>query len=66
MNADGRGRANLTNTGALAERDPCFSPDGSRIAFERETSYNRDIWRMNGKNKVNPTNDPAIDANPYW
>ncbi|HEX2742577.1 MAG TPA: hypothetical protein VHM69_19210 [Rubrobacter sp.] len=68
MNPNGRGRVNLTNTAALAERDPCFSPDGSKIAFERETSGNREIWRMRagGRNKVDLTNNPAVDANPSW
>ena len=33
MNADGSGRANLTNSDGLEERSPSWSPDGTLIAY---------------------------------
>jgi len=33
MNADGTNQTNLTNTPDINERDPAWSPDGTKIAF---------------------------------
>ncbi len=43
VNPDGTGLTNLTNTPDVAEFDPVWSPDGSRISFTRDA----DIWVMN-------------------
>ena len=45
INADGTGRINLTNTEAVLEMSPGFSPDGKSIVFE---NYNEgSIYLMN-------------------
>lgn len=67
MNSDGTNKTNLTQNG-LIDRDPVFSPDGAKIAFERVINGNRDIWRMraDGSRAVALTNNAAADANPSW
>ncbi len=58
MNADGMGQKNLTRN-TLTDRDPAISPDGRRIAFERDdpTDSFSDIFRMraDGTRKSNLT-----------
>ena len=45
INADGTGRVNITNTDAVIEMSPGFSPDGKSIVFE---NYNEgSIYLMN-------------------
>ncbi len=45
INADGTGRANITNTDGIIEMSPSFSPDGKSIVFE---NYNEgSIYLMN-------------------
>lgn len=45
INADGTGKTNLTNTDAVFEMSPSFSPDGKTIVFE---NYNQgSIYLMN-------------------
>jgi hypothetical protein len=59
MSADGGDEKRLTEASW-----PAWSPDGSRIAFERDG----DIWVMNadGSGAVNLTRSPTIDASPDW
>lgn len=73
MNADGTGEVNITDRPS-SDKSPCWSPDGSKIAFhsrkqgEEEVYLNDDIFVMNadGSNRVNITNNPADDAHPAW
>jgi Tol biopolymer transport system component len=67
MNADGSGITNLTNHPG-EDRDPAWSPDGTRIAFSSDRGGNEDIWVMNadGSGLVNLTNDPNADRTPAW
>ncbi|MBI3250188.1 MAG: PD40 domain-containing protein [Deltaproteobacteria bacterium] len=64
MNSDGTGVARLTNNPAI-DRDPVWSPDGTRIAFASTRDGSGDIYIMNadgsnmnrlttGGNKGNP------------
>lgn len=39
INADGTGKKQLTNTPDRLERDPRWSPDGTRVVFYADTSY---------------------------
>jgi len=63
MNQDGSNQVNLTNN---PEYDawPCWSPDGTKIAFCRE----RQIYVMNadGSSQINLTNNPRVGGFPAW
>ena len=48
VNPDGSGLTNLTNSAAVDERDPAWSPDGERIVFTRRSpAGDSEIWVMN-------------------
>ncbi len=66
MNADGSGRARLTNS--LENFQPDWSPDGSQIAFTSGRDGNAEIYVMNadGSAQTNLTNDPGPDGEPAW
>jgi Tol biopolymer transport system component len=67
MNADGSGQVDLTNTTDAAHIinfEPTWSPDGTKVAFMRQTQNPgeaQDIWVMdaNGANPVNLTQTAA-------
>jgi WD40-like Beta Propeller Repeat len=63
MKADGTEVRRLTNS-SDQERDPAFSPDGTRIAYTRDA----DVWVMNanGTNQIRLTNAPNADQRPAW
>ncbi len=63
MNADRTARLVITNG-----RNPTWSPDGSRIAFEGGTYPSREIYIMNvdGTDVKRLTDHPADDADPAW
>src|SRR6267378_3131454 len=54
INADGTGQTALTSGGNLRDSHPVFSPDGTKIAFDRTTSAQTHIFIMNadGTNPV--------------
>jgi Tol biopolymer transport system component len=50
-------------------RNPAWSPDGTRIAYESTRSGNSEIWVMNVDGTGEPvsvSNDPAWDSEPAW
>jgi uncharacterized repeat protein (TIGR01451 family) len=65
MNADGSGRTYLAAS-TEDEREPAFSPDGSRIAYMRQS----DIWVMNadGTGQTNLTQSATgqYESDPAW
>ena len=64
MNADGSGQTNLTNDPPppVDDRDPAWSPDGTKIAFARAAEGHMNIFVMNadGSGRVNLTPGPEI------
>jgi TolB protein len=67
MNADGSNQTRLTNNPA-SDGWPCFSPDGTKIAFESLRDGDPEIYVMNadGSNQTRITNNPAYDGHPSW
>jgi WD40 repeat protein len=67
MNADGSGRIQLT-TDPASDRNPSWSPDGTRIVFQSNRDGNSELYVMNadGSNQVQITNDPETDRDPSW
>jgi len=50
-----------------SESNPCWSPDGQRIAFASNRSGNYDIWLVSiGDQPTQLTVDPAHDWDPAW
>ena len=68
MNADGSGQTNLTRTNKESEHEPDWSPDGTRIAFERGINEDVDIYTMNpdGSDVAQLTHAHAADRHPDW
>ncbi len=68
---DGTALTKLTQN-TVADRDPAWSPDGSKIAFVRDgcSGTCRNLWVMNtdGTGELQLTNEPSsvADANPSW
>ncbi|MDD3819246.1 MAG: hypothetical protein PHG41_05380, partial [Actinomycetota bacterium] len=71
MNVDSSDKTNITNTPDAGESTPCFSPDGTKIAFSmwQHDNIDSDIYIMNvdGSEQVNITNNPAAyDSYPCF
>jgi TolB protein len=64
---DGSGLQRVTSDPA-PERDPAWSPDGSRLAFVRERNGNSDIWTAaaDGSDPRQVTTTDADEAAPAW
>jgi len=67
MDYDGRNQIRLTNYYS-EDMYPCFSPDGSKIAFESGRDGNGEIYIMNtdGSGQKRLTNNPADDYYPCF
>ena len=68
INADGTNHVRLTHHSSL-DRWPCWSPDGTKIAFASTRDGDSDIYMMNsdGTGVVNLTNHPrSPDSMPSW
>jgi Tol biopolymer transport system component len=68
INSTGTGSARRTDNPAW-DREPAYSPDGTKIAFQSDRSGNEDIWIINSTGTPNPkqiTSDAARDLDPNW
>ena len=67
VNPDGTGLTDLTNDPA-EDGFPCWSADGSRIAFERDSGSGFDLWVMNadGSGQTQVTSDAGDERAPCW
>jgi Tol biopolymer transport system component len=67
-NLDGSNRVRLTNV-AGDETSPCWSPDGTTIAFDRQRlGQDREVCLINadGSGARALTDNTALDAHPTW
>lgn len=67
IRSDGTGRRRLTRDPAV-EQYPTWSPDGTRIAFERRMGDDAEIWIWDGTTRDTRrlTRNPGIDWTPAW
>jgi TolB protein len=51
-----------------SEIQPCFSPDGTRVAYASNRAGNWDIWvtQVDGSNSVRMTTSVSNDIHPSW
>jgi Tol biopolymer transport system component len=67
MDADGGNQTRLTSDPSR-DRDPQWSPDGTKIVFDSDRTGGGDIYSMNadGSGLVRLTTDPGRDSAPAW
>ena len=68
MDPDGANRQRLSTIATYDDRNPAFSPDGTKIAFESNRDGNLEIYVMksNGFGVTRLTNSPGSDTDPSW
>ena len=72
INADGTGQTQLTAGGSILDDNPVYSPDGSKIAFNRMNGFKTEICIMNadGTNVVTVTSNDvtpqSFNSDPSW
>ena len=62
---------NLTNTPNVIEADPAWSPDGTKIAFVRQLTSDRNsrelfVMNADGTNQTRLTSNSVVEGDPDW
>jgi Tol biopolymer transport system component len=65
MDADGTGTEQLTSSGEN-DGQPAWSPDGTRIAYQRGESARLFVMNADGSGQRRITDDTAPEAQPAW
>jgi len=72
VNPDGGGLTRITNN-EFTDREPAWSPDGSRIVFVSDRDGNLELYVTSATGEANGfslptrlTNNPADDSSPVW
>ncbi len=63
MNADGGGKVNIINDASQTERQPSWSPDGSRIVFVRDNAL---LTVGSAGGAISPLTSGQFDEDPFW
>jgi len=68
MNIDGSNQHAITSPSGYQDKQPSFSPDGSKIAFASNRDGNWEIYIMNldGSGQTRVTNNTSKDEYPAW
>ena len=66
MNSDGSDLTRLTNEQYTRDYSPTWSPDGSKLAFQREYLSSAEIWLMNSDGSNAAQIDSINGSGPEW
>jgi tol-pal system beta propeller repeat protein TolB len=68
MDADGSNQTNITNTPAVSEYGPVWSPDGTKIAYVVGDNIFSGVWVMNadGTSQAKLSTFSGIEFGPTW
>ena len=66
--SDGSDQVNLTDNEAGKDREPAWSPDGTKIAFNSDRDGNEEIYVMNadGSDPIRLTENAVSDSSATW
>ena len=70
MNTDGSDQIQITDAKKGFALNPCWSPDGTKLAFQSSKKDKKDydiyIIDVDGNNLVQVTINKSYDGMPYW
>jgi Tol biopolymer transport system component len=68
MDADGSNQTDITNTPAVSEYGPIWSPDGTKIAYVGGDGYTSSVWVMNadGTGQFKLSAFTGTEFGPTW